>query len=147
MRKLCDAPVIAGAADAEVIAGREPYAFAPAAWARGVYGRLARYPRFEVDHPVEGTEEIEGGLRVIPAPGHTAGHQVVLAPDLQALFVGDAVWNVTGMRPSWEAFTQDPERNRETVRELADLPVEALYFGHGPIVRRDGRRKLRSLGR
>jgi glyoxylase-like metal-dependent hydrolase (beta-lactamase superfamily II) len=147
VRKLCDAPVIAQAVEAEVIAGREPYAMAPARWARGLYGRLARFPRFEVDHKVEGPQEIDGGLRVIPAPGHTKGHQVVLAPDLGALFVGDAVWNLTGTRPSWEAFTQDPERNRETIRELADLPFEAVFFGHGPTIRRDGRRRVRSLAR
>lgn len=146
-RKLCDAPVFAHAIDAEVIAGREPYAVAPAAWARGLYGRLQRYPRFEVDHRVDGPEEIEGGLRVIPAPGHTAGHQVVLAPDIQALFVGDAVWNVAGFRPSWEAFTQDPGQNRETIRQLSDLPFEAVFFGHGPTIRKGGRRRLRSLVR
>jgi glyoxylase-like metal-dependent hydrolase (beta-lactamase superfamily II) len=146
-RELCDAPVIAGAMDAEVIAGRAPYPMAPARWGRALYGRLQRYPRFEVDHPLDAALEIEGGLRVIPAPGHTAGHMVVHAPELEALFVGDAVWNLAGFRPSWEAFTQDRERNRETVRQLADLPVEALYFGHGITIRRDGRRRLRSLVR
>ena len=145
LRELTGAPVLAGAADVEAIAGRAPYAHAPRAWGRAVYGWLARFPRFEVDRGVTERTEIDGGLVVLPAPGHTAGHLAVWAPDDRALMAGDAVWNVAGFRPSWRAFTQDPERNRETVRELADLPSESVFTGHGPPIRRGGRSHLRAL--
>ena len=146
MRELCEAPVSAGAADVDAIAGREGYVMAPAAWGRVLYSnRLKDYPRFEVDHPVEGRTEVDGGLEMIPVPGHTPGHMAVWAPDLQALFVGDSVWNLGGTRPSWKAFTWNWELNRESVRKLADLPSESLWFGHGLTVQRGGRDRLVSL--
>lgn len=82
---------------------------------------------------------------MIPAPGHTAGHSSVWAPDLRALFMGDSVWQIGPLRLSWEAFTQDYERNAEAVRELADLPSDVLLLGHGAPVRRSGRDRLREL--
>lgn len=147
MRERLDAPIVASAIDAEVIAGREPYAHAPAVYARAAYGFLAGYERFDVDRTLTDRTEIEGGLIVIPAPGHTRGHVAVWAPDHRALFAGDAVWNLGPVRLSWRPFTQDPERNRESVRELADLPADGLFLGHGAPVRRDGRERLRSLVR
>jgi glyoxylase-like metal-dependent hydrolase (beta-lactamase superfamily II) len=150
VRQLCDAPVYCGAGDADVIAGRRPYDMAVAAWARGMYGWLARYPRFEVDHPVAERTEIEGGLEIVPAPGHTKGHVAVWAPDHEALFVGDAVWRLprasaSWVAESWKAFTQDRDRNARTVRELSELPSQALYFGHGNTIRTGGRDSLRKL--
>ena len=147
MRELCEAPVVAGAADAETIAGRAPYPFQPAAWARAIYGRLSNFPRFEVDRRIQERTEVDGGLVVVPAPGHTPGHIAVLAPDLEALFVADALWNLTDLRPSWKGFTQDRPRAVETVRELADLPAQSLHFGHGRSIRRDGRRRLLDVAR
>ena len=150
LRQLCDAPVYCGAGDADVIAGRRPYDFARTRWARASYGWLSRYPRFQVDHPVAARTEIDGGLEIIPAPGHTRGHVAVWAPEHEALFVGDAVWRLpristSWVTESWKAFTQDRDRNAETVRELADLPSQALFFGHGATIRRGGRDRLRKL--
>ena len=148
VRSLTGAPVFAGKPDVEVIAGRAPYPPAAAAWARLLYTNwLQRYPRFEVDHPVEDRTEVEGGLEMIPAPGHTDGHMAIWAPDLQALFLGDAVWNLPNLRESWKAFTPKREENHESVRRLANLPSESLWFGHGFAVKRHGRSRLRSLGR
>ena len=145
LRQLCDAPVFCGAGDADVIAGRRPYDLAPAAWGRAFYGWLSRYPRFEVEHAVDERTEIDGGLEIIPAPGHTRGHVAVWAPEHEALFVGDAVWRLGRLAESWKAFTQDRERSEETVRRLADLPSQALFFGHGTTLRRGGRDRLRRL--
>ena len=146
LRELCEAPVFAGAADIDVIAGREPYVMAPAPWGRVLYSnRLKGYPRFEVDHALDDRTEVEGGLEMIPAPGHTPGHMAVWAPDLQALFVGDSVWNLPRVKESWKAFTWNRELNHESVRGLADLPSESLWFGHGYAIKREGRSRLRSL--
>ena len=148
MRELCEAPVFAGAADVDVIAGREGYVMAPAALGRVLYSnRLKDYPRFEVDHAVEGRTEVEGGLEMIPVPGHTPGHMAVWAPDLQALFVGDSVWNLPRIKPSWKAFTWNWDLNRESVRKLGDLPAESLWFGHGFTIERDGRSRLLGLSK
>lgn len=145
---LTGAPVFAGAADAEVIAGRAPYPPAVAAWGRLLYtNRLKDYPRFEIDHPLTDRTEVESGLEMIPAPGHTDGHMAVWAPDLGALFLGDVVWNLPSLRESWKAFTPNREQNHESVRELSDLPSESLWFGHGFAIRRNGRSRLRSLAR
>lgn len=140
-------PVVAGAADVGVIEGRDPYPGPKTRWGRALYGRLAGYQRFSVDRPIAERTEIDGGLVVIPAPGHTAGHVAVFAPEHEALFVGDAVWNIGSLRPSWPQFTQDTERNLDSVRALADLPAQALWLGHGPAVRRDGQARLRGLSR
>ena len=145
MRQLCEAPVYCGAGDADVIAGQRPYDMARAAWGRAMYGWLARYPRFEVDHAVDERTEIDGGLEIVPAPGHTRGHIAVWAPDHQALLVGDAVWRLGRLTDSWKAFTQDREQSAETVRLLADLPSQSLFFGHGTTLRRGGRDRLRKL--
>jgi glyoxylase-like metal-dependent hydrolase (beta-lactamase superfamily II) len=148
MRELTGAPVFAGAADRDVIAGRAPYPPAAAAWARTLYtNRLKHYPRFEIDHAVEERTELEGGIEMIPSPGHTDGHMAIWAPDLQALFLGDAVWHITDLRETWKAFNPAPEVNHESVRQLADLPSESLWFGHGRTIQRDGRSRLRSLTR
>lgn len=148
MRDLCEAPVFAGATDVDAIAGREPYVMAPAPWGRVLYSnRLKDYPRFEVDHPVEDRTEVEGGLEMVPAPGHTPGHMAVWAPDHQALFCGDSVWNIGGVRPSWKAFTWDWDMNRESLRQLADLPSESLWLGHGLTVPSGGRSRLLKLSR
>ena len=146
MRELCDAPVFAGAADVETIAGRAPYVMAVAAWGRQMYSkRLMGFPKFEVDHPVSERTEVDGGLVMVPAPGHTPGHMAVWAPELEALFCGDAVWHIGRLVAGWPSFTPDPERNAETVRELGALPSQSLHFGHGRSVPRDGRTRLRSL--
>ena len=145
LREVCEAPVYAGARDVDTIAGRAPYAMSRAAWGRASYGWLAKYPRFEVDHAVDDRVEIHGGLELIPTPGHTLGHISVWAPDVEALFVGDAVWNIPNVRPSWKAFTQDPDASTESLRRLADLPAETLLFGHGLTVRRGGRDRLRRI--
>ena len=148
MHELTGAPVFAGAEDAEVIAGRAPYPPAVAAWARVLYTSwLKKYPRFEIDNPLVDRTEVDGGLEMIPAPGHTDGHMAVWAPDLQALFLGDSVWNLPNLRESWKAFTPNREQNHESVQRLADLPSESLWVGHGFAIRRNGRSHLRSLAR
>lgn len=140
-------PVVVGANDAGVVAGRDPYPFAPSAVGRATYGWLSRYRRFQPTRSVEGRTELEGGLEMIPAPGHTDGHMVVWAPDLRALVLGDSVWQIGPLRPSWRMFTRDYERNVDSIGALADLPSETLLLGHGLPVRHGGQGRLRELAR
>jgi glyoxylase-like metal-dependent hydrolase (beta-lactamase superfamily II) len=146
LKEFTGVTVVAGAADAGVIEGREPYRRHASAVAHALYDiRLHRFPRVAVDHAASDRTEVDGGLQVLPAPGHTEGHVVVWAADHRALLAGDAVWNIGSLRPSWRIFTRDYDRNLETLRELAELHPETLWMGHGAPVRRDAADRLRSL--
>ena len=59
----------------------------------------------------------------------------------RVLVLGDVLNNmdvVTGRRglrePKW-FFTEDPERNRESIRRVAALGPDLVCFGHGPPLR------------
>ena len=86
---------------------------------------------------VEGETEIAPGVRVIPTPGHTAGHQSILigSPDgPKALFLGDAVPTAVHVRLPWVmAYDLDPARNVETKRSLFTRALAEdwlLVWGH-----------------
>jgi glyoxylase-like metal-dependent hydrolase (beta-lactamase superfamily II) len=86
---------------------------------------------------VDGETEIAPGVRVLPTPGHTRGHQSVLigAPDGdKALFLGDVAPTAVHMRLPWVmAYDLDPARTLETKRGLFRRAVEEnwlLLWGH-----------------
>lgn len=77
-----------------------------------------------------------GGLRVVYAPGHTAGHTVFLLPaeDARAsagpvLFAGDACSNILSLAPSF--LYESYEEGRRTLGRLATLPFDTAVFAHG----------------
>lgn len=81
------------------------------------------------------------GLRVLHAPGHTAGSIALLRED-GALFAGDAVFGdpLGRAHPPPRATALDPEAARATARRLFSLPFTTLYPGHGePILGSRGR--------
>jgi glyoxylase-like metal-dependent hydrolase (beta-lactamase superfamily II) len=142
LAELTGATVVAGDADADVIEGNAPYPAPREPISRALYRRFERFSRFPVRRRISGEEDLDGGLRAIPAPGHTLGHIAVFAPDLSALFVGDAVWHLGPLRPSWRRFTQDIERNADSVRHLAGVAADRVLLGHGPSISGD---RLRAL--
>lgn len=146
IRDATGATIVIGAEDAPVVSGDAPYPY-PRMGMKAIYGHLARFERFQPDVLISQRTELDGGLVAIPAPGHTDGHIAVWAPDLQALFVADAVWHLGPLAKSWGPFTSNPEANVDTVRRLADEPAEQLFFGHGPAVHKDGRDRLKKLAR
>jgi glyoxylase-like metal-dependent hydrolase (beta-lactamase superfamily II) len=88
---------------------------------------------------VDGEAEIVPGVRVIPTPGHTAGHQSVLiggwdpgAP--KALFLGDVVPTAVHVKLPWVmSYDLDPARTVATKRDLFWRAVEEdwlLVWGH-----------------
>jgi glyoxylase-like metal-dependent hydrolase (beta-lactamase superfamily II) len=88
---------------------------------------------------VEGEVEIAPGVRVVPTPGHTRGHQSVLIgadePGAgKALFLGDVVPTAVHTRLPWVmAYDLDPARTLETKRALFRRAVEEnwlLLWGH-----------------
>jgi glyoxylase-like metal-dependent hydrolase (beta-lactamase superfamily II) len=86
---------------------------------------------------VDGEAEIAPGVRVVPTPGHTAGHQSVLigAPDgPKVLFLGDVVPTAVHVRLPWVmGYDLEPARTMETKRALFTRALEEdwlLVWGH-----------------
>lgn len=102
--------------------------------------------RYGVEHVIEGDEavQLDATLAVIPTPGHTRGHMVLLHRD-KFLFTGDHLaWSPT--RNSLTAFRSVcwyswPEQTRSMER-LLDYSFEWVLPGHGRI-HRDGAAKMR----
>jgi glyoxylase-like metal-dependent hydrolase (beta-lactamase superfamily II) len=72
-----------------------------------------------------------GGMRIVHAPGHTAGSISLHFPNRGVLLVGDAMQFKFGrlMLPS-RLFTQDMAAAAESVKKLASLDFETLCFSH-----------------
>jgi len=88
-------------------------------------------------HVVDGEAEIAPDVRVVPTPGHTAGHQSVLigpADGPKALFLGDVVPTAVHVKLPWVmAYDLDPARTVETKRALWSRALAEnwlLVWGH-----------------
>jgi N-acyl homoserine lactone hydrolase len=92
--------------------------------------------RFEL---VDGEAEVAPGVRVVPTPGHTVGHQsvVVTQPGGDDLFIGDAAYT----KDIFDGFedlqvervggqAEDPIAWRESLRRVSSLAPEAIHFCH-----------------
>jgi glyoxylase-like metal-dependent hydrolase (beta-lactamase superfamily II) len=86
---------------------------------------------------VDGETEVAPGVRVLPTPGHTAGHQSVLLGQPgseRALFLGDVVPTAVHVRlPFVMGYDLDPARTIETKRALFQRAVAEnwiLLWGH-----------------
>lgn len=77
---------------------------------------------------------IAGGLRVIHAPGHSAGQVVFLWEPRRLLICGDACANAFGL--DYSPIYEDFALGQETLRRLARMDFDAAVFSHGkPILR------------
>lgn len=118
----------------------------------------ARRPLFQVaerlagpGHPVARTLR-EGdrvaGFTVIESPGHTPGHISLWRASDGVVILGDVASHRNplalspGLREPSRLFTLDPERNRRSIRKIADLRPRLVCFGHGPPLT-DGERFVR----
>jgi len=87
---------------------------------------------------VDGETDVLPGLTLLPAPGHTPGHQSVLArtPRGAVLFAGDLIPTASHLAPAWNmAYDLHPVTTRETKdRLLARLRAEGwrLFLEHEP---------------
>jgi glyoxylase-like metal-dependent hydrolase (beta-lactamase superfamily II) len=86
---------------------------------------------------VDGEAEIAPGVRVLPTPGHTAGHQSVLIgqPDgPRVLFLGDVVPTAVHVKLPWVmSYDLEPARTLETKRALFTRALAEdwlLVWGH-----------------
>jgi glyoxylase-like metal-dependent hydrolase (beta-lactamase superfamily II) len=104
-----------------------------------------------VDCPLEDGQvfAFAGGLRVIHAPGHTAGHVVFLLPSESTgagavLFAGDACSNMLRLGPSF--LYESYEEGRRTLGRLAHLAFDTAVFAHGKPMH-DAARRFREMWR
>ena len=74
-------------------------------------------------------------VRIIPIPGHTPGNVAILAPAVDALFVGDALTTghvLTGaIGPGPAPFTMNPGLALESLSKLEEVPATWVLPGHG----------------
>ena len=133
-------PVWAPAGDAEALRrGRVVIKPAPLGPLRGLLARANGWPAVEPDRLLREGDEV-AGFAVLEAPGHSPGHVAFWRAADRVLIAGDVWFNLNLLtlrpdlrQPPW-AFTVDPERNRRSIRRLAELEPEIACFGHGPVI-------------
>ncbi len=82
----------------------------------------------------EGTDIF--GLQVIATPGHTVGHISLWDEQTGVLVAGDAMNGVDGgVGGANPQFTPDMEQANDSIRKMASLIFDTVYFGHGePVI-------------
>jgi glyoxylase-like metal-dependent hydrolase (beta-lactamase superfamily II) len=149
VRSRAGATVFVHADDAPRVRGERPshppHGFWREAWRPSMIGYLlhsaraggARYrPVAAITTPDEDEEhDFPGRPRIIPTPGHTAGHCSVWLEERGVLFSGDAMVNfdyATGERGlRLHRFNEDREEAMASLGRLHGLDVETVLFGHG----------------
>jgi glyoxylase-like metal-dependent hydrolase (beta-lactamase superfamily II) len=101
-------------------------------------GRLLAKGKMPPAHPVarrlrEGDEV--AGFTVLDVPGHSPGHIALWREDDRTLIAGDVFFNLPRLGSPPDFLTVDPERNRASMRRLAELRPALTLFGHGPPLR------------
>ena len=136
LRERSGAELCVHAADVPYVEGTTPWMASPPPW--GFLDRFGPEPYgLKVDRTLSDGDVLPfaGGLRVIHTPGHTPGHISLYAKEQRALFTGDALMNVLGLRLPMSMSTHDMEAARRSVRALTELKFDVALPGHGaPII-------------
>ena len=91
---------------------------------------------------LDGEAEVAPGIRLVPTPGHTAGHQslVVDGPDGAIVLAGQAVqsrdeWEgADGPEVSGRSSAPDPDAYAHSVDRLRSVGPIRVHFAHDPSV-------------
>ena len=88
-----------------------------------------------VEHVIEGREAValDKEMIVIPTPGHTRGHSVLLYRD-KYLFSGDHLWwspNYQSLHASWNVCWYSWTEQTRSMERLLDYEFEWVLPGHG----------------
>ncbi|MEJ2863618.1 MBL fold metallo-hydrolase [Actinomycetospora flava] len=132
MREHTGAEVLVHAADAAWLgAGRVP----PGGRSRAVGSTLDRLPIMRwtpvtPDRTLSDGDVVDGGLRVIHTPGHTAGHIALHHEPTQTLLLGDAAFHLRGLGLGPATLAHDPDSRPDAVARLP-RDVAAVGFAHG----------------
>lgn len=107
-----------------------------------------RYPfePLEVILPIRQGQTIRSipHWQVLDTPGHSPGSISLFQPTDRVLLCGDAVAN-DGAKLVLAPRTEDPDRAADSVKRLAELGVEMLCPGRGPVIRTAANRALDCL--
>lgn len=112
------------------------------------YAGEADIPSIDTPRPLNpvGDGDTVFGLSIVETPGHTEGSITVHDPIARVLVVGDAMNGeggaVAGANPR---FSDDMDRANESVRKIAELDFDAVYFGHGEPVEANGSALVQEL--
>jgi glyoxylase-like metal-dependent hydrolase (beta-lactamase superfamily II) len=89
-----------------------------------------------------------GGMRIVHAPGHTAGSISLYFPNRGVLLVGDAMQYKFGrlMLPS-RLFTEDMQAATASIQKLASLDFETLCFSHFRPILESADQRVREFAR
>lgn len=102
----------------------------------------------DVDLHLEGGEVLGplGGLHVVHTPGHTPGSISLYSPRHRLLMVGDALQRRRRyLRLPVKMVSTDLPRALASVKQMAELDVDIILFGHGRPLAEDAHAKLAAL--
>ena len=91
---------------------------------------------------LDGEIEVAPGLRLVPTPGHTAGHQSLIVDTAEGTVVlaGQAVqsrdeWQgAGGSQASGQSSAPDPDAYARSVERLRLLDPVRVHFAHDPSI-------------
>jgi glyoxylase-like metal-dependent hydrolase (beta-lactamase superfamily II) len=126
------APLWTGAIDADAVEAGRPVT--PPTRFGGLMARskLARHP---VTRRLREGDTVGAGFHVLDSPGHTPGHIALWREADRTLIAGDVFFNLPRLGAPPGFLTYDAQRNRESMRRLAELRPALVLFGHGPPLR------------
>lgn len=123
-----DIPLWAGILDKEAIETARP---APGPGRLGrLLARVPMAPGHYVDRVLREGDEV-AGFTILEVPGHTPGHIALWRESDRVLLCGDVFFNIGRLAAPPGVLTWKPERNRESMRRLAELHPRLVLFGHG----------------
>jgi glyoxylase-like metal-dependent hydrolase (beta-lactamase superfamily II) len=96
----------------------------------GLMGKYRLAPGHTVDRLLSEGDEV-AGFTVLDVPGHSPGHIALWREADRVLICGDVFFNIRHLSQPPGILTWSPERNRESMRRLADLQPRLVLFGHG----------------
>lgn len=102
-----------------------------------VIGAVWEGPPHEVSRVLTDGDDV-AGFRVIHAPGHAPSEVIFFRESDRVAICGDVVNAMNlittrpGIREPPDAFSLDPELNRQSIKLLAELEPSLICAGHGP---------------
>jgi glyoxylase-like metal-dependent hydrolase (beta-lactamase superfamily II) len=149
LRARTDATVLVHERDAAMVRGERrshvPPGFYRQSWRPSMARYLihtvaaggARYRPVSTLRELDGDQvlELPGRPRVVPTPGHTAGHCSVVLEQRGVLLAGDAMVNfdyASGRRgPRLHRFNDDRSQALGSLARLESIDADIVLFGHG----------------